>query len=312
MWGRRRSVAALATGLLLLAIVDVTAQQEQRSVLTLYAQRRENPVPVILDPLLQEILAQRLPGVDYYNEFIDGARFADPEFQHALRDFLKRKYAGRRFDALIAASSQALGFVKANRDELFAGVPVVFATSPSVETELGRTKVPEPRSTGVTSATDLARTLTMVTQLQPETKRVFVVSGSSAFDKLYEDRCAHAVPRVRRTVRVHLLVGAAHERSARARGGSPARLDPVSAHDHSGRQRAAVPAVRPDRAHRGCRERARLRVGLTRNGSRRGRRQHEQPGASGWTAGRTGHSSARRREAREHPCRPCRSQRQRS
>ena len=34
---------------------------------------------------------------------------------------------------------------------------------------------------------DLARTLTMVTQLQPETKRVFVVSGSSAFDKTYED-----------------------------------------------------------------------------------------------------------------------------
>ena len=67
-------------------------------------------MPLILDPLLQEILAQRLPGVDYYNEFIDGARFADPEFQHALRDFLKRKYAGHRFDVVIAASSQALGF----------------------------------------------------------------------------------------------------------------------------------------------------------------------------------------------------------
>ena len=172
---------------MLLAILEVTAQGEQRSVLTLYAQRRENPVPLILDPLLQEILAQRLPGVDYYNEFIDGARFADPEYQHALRDFLKHKYAGRRFDVLIAASSQAMGFLKANRDELFAGVPVVFSTSPSVQTELGLTKVPEPRSTGVTSTIDLTRTLTLVTQLQPETKRVFVVSGSSAFDKLYED-----------------------------------------------------------------------------------------------------------------------------
>ena len=75
----------------------------------------------------------------------------------------------------------------ANRDELFAGVPVVFATSPSVEAELGLPKVREPRSTGVTSATDLTRTLTLVTQLQPNTKRVFVVSGSSVLDKLYED-----------------------------------------------------------------------------------------------------------------------------
>ena len=111
---------------MLLAIVDVTAQGEQRSVLMLYAQRRENPLPLIVDPLLQRILAQRVPGIDYYNEFIDAARFADPEFQHALRDFLKRKYAGRRFDVVITGSSSALDFVKANRDELFAGVPVVF------------------------------------------------------------------------------------------------------------------------------------------------------------------------------------------
>ena len=114
---------------MVLTNLDVAAQGEHRSVLTLFAQRRENPVPLILDPLLQEIFAQRLPGVDYYNEFLDGARFADPEYQHALQDFLKRKYAGRRFDVLIAASSQALEFVRANRDELFAGVPVVFSTS---------------------------------------------------------------------------------------------------------------------------------------------------------------------------------------
>ena len=101
---RRRSVVALTT--LFLAIVDVTAQGEQRSVLTLYAQRRESALATIVDPLLQEILAQRVAGgVDYYNEFIDASRFAEPEFQHALRDFLKHKYAGRRFDVLIAASS---------------------------------------------------------------------------------------------------------------------------------------------------------------------------------------------------------------
>ena len=181
------AVVKLATCLLFLAILDVSAQGEQRSVLTLYAQRRENPIPLIVDPLLQGILSQRLPGLDYYNEFIDAARFADPEFQNALRDFLKRKYAGRRFNVLIAPSTQALNFLKANRDELFAGIPVVFHTNSNIESAPRPTEVPEPGSTGLTSPMDLARTLTMVTQLQPETKRVFVVSGSSAFDKTYED-----------------------------------------------------------------------------------------------------------------------------
>ena len=188
MSGRQRSVVALATCLLLLAIVDVTAQGEQRSVLMLYAQRRENPLPAAVDPLLQGILAQRVPGVDYYNEFIDTSRFADPEFQHALRDFLKHKYAGRRFAVVIAASSQALDFVKANRDELFAGVPVVFHRTSDMESAPSPTEGPEPLSTGVSSNLDLARTLPVVTQLQPNIKRVFVVSGSTAFDKGYEDK----------------------------------------------------------------------------------------------------------------------------
>ena len=72
--------------------------------------------------------------------------------------------------------------MKANRDELFAGAPVVFHGTSNMES------TPRPtRSTGVTSTLDVSRTLTMVTQLQPNTKRVFVVSGSSAFDKSYED-----------------------------------------------------------------------------------------------------------------------------
>ena len=126
-------------------------------------------------------------GVDYYNEFIDASRFADPEFQHAVKDFLKHKYAGRRFDVLIAASSQAMEFVKANRDELFAGVPVVFHMTPGFEFEPPAAGVLEPNSTGLTSTTDLGRTLTMVAQLQPDTKRVFVVSGSSAQDRRIEN-----------------------------------------------------------------------------------------------------------------------------
>ena len=177
---RKIAGGALAGGLLFLAIHGAQAQSEQRSVLALYAQRREAPIPQALDPMLQRILGDRLPGVDYYNEFIDEVRFADPEFQLALRDFLKRKYAGRRFDAVIAASDRALEIVKANSDELFAGVPVVFSAPSGTDRP--------PHSTGVTSRMDLARTLTMVTQLQPETKRVFVVSGSSAFDKAIEDR----------------------------------------------------------------------------------------------------------------------------
>ena len=96
-------------------------------MLTLYAQRRENPLPLIVDPLLQGILgAARARALITTTSSSTGPDSPILNIQQALRDFLKHKYAGRRFDIVIAASSQALGFVKANRDELFAGVPVVF------------------------------------------------------------------------------------------------------------------------------------------------------------------------------------------
>ena len=87
----------------------------------------------------------------------------------------------------------------------------------------------------------------MVTQLQPDTKRVFVVSGSSAFDQDAIEDLARAQfrafdGRFEFTYWSGLPMKELLERVV----GSPARLDPVSAHDHAGPQRAAVPAVRPD------------------------------------------------------------------
>ncbi len=44
-----------------------------------------------------------------------------------------------------------------------------------------------PHSTGIFTRIDMARTMTLVGRLQPEVRRIVVVSGASAFDKSYED-----------------------------------------------------------------------------------------------------------------------------
>ena len=69
--------------------------------------------------------------LDYYSEYIDQARFPDPSYKAAFRDFLRLKYQDQRFDVVIAMQDLALEFVGETRDDCFPETPVVFfSTSP--------------------------------------------------------------------------------------------------------------------------------------------------------------------------------------
>ena len=107
----------------------VSSAEIQKNVLVLYSQRRDLQIAVLGERELPRILGDGLPeGLDYHSEYVDIARFPDPEYQAGLHDYLRLKYKGQRFHLLIAMDDQCLDFAKANRDELFPEAPVVFYT----------------------------------------------------------------------------------------------------------------------------------------------------------------------------------------
>jgi len=117
--------------------------------------------------------------VDYYAEHMDAGRLPDPQYQISFRNLLELKYRGVRFDVVIAAHQLAVDFLRAFRAELFPDTPVVYLTE-----DRGVSRMPD--STGVVAERDYPRTLALALQLQPDTSRVFVVSGSSARDRVNE------------------------------------------------------------------------------------------------------------------------------
>jgi signal transduction histidine kinase len=153
---------------------------DPKQVLVLYSTRRDAQVAVVGDRELPRILEAGLEeGLDFYSEYIDLARFGDPGYQAGFRDFLRLKYAGRRFDLLVAIQDAAIEFASTRRDELFPGTPLVFVATP----------VPAPRianSTGISVELRLADTLALAVALQPDLRHVFVVSGADARDTVYE------------------------------------------------------------------------------------------------------------------------------
>ena len=179
------------------------AQQDgdQKQVLVIYAARRDTQIAVVGDRELPPLLEQGLPeGVDYYTEYLDGARFPDAGYREGFRDFLGVKYRGHRFDLVIAFQDMARDFVAAYRAELFPDTPLVFLASQSLPARSANT-------TGVFSPLDLSRTLTFAATLQPDVREVFVVSGAGEPDRNYERRAREQLRPFESRFRIHYLAG---------------------------------------------------------------------------------------------------------
>jgi signal transduction histidine kinase len=152
----------------------------QKKVLVVHASRIDAPYTQLVERAYRKTLGEGLGGrLDYYSEYIDVGRFSTPDHEAALRDFLRRKYADRALDVVIAEGEAPFSFVARNGSEVFPGVPVVFSA-----------EEPDPRhipnTTGVAFSVNMKATLDIALRLQPQVKQVFVVRGASEFDRFYE------------------------------------------------------------------------------------------------------------------------------
>lgn len=156
------------------------AAAQQKQVLVLHAVRRDAQIASLGDSKLPRMLDRGLPDtIDYHAEYLDLPRFPQPEYQAALRDFLRHKYEANRFDVILAMHEVALQFLAAYRDELFPGAPVIFTTTSPNTRRL-------PNSTGILAPVDLAGTLDLVAAMQPQVRRVVVVAGADRGDGEFE------------------------------------------------------------------------------------------------------------------------------
>jgi signal transduction histidine kinase len=161
----------------LAVIPNAFAQGHQKQVLALYSTRRDSQIAIVGDRELPRVLENGLPeGLDYYSEFIDQGRLSEDSYQEAFGDFLRLKYAGHRFDVVIVVDNVALEYVDRLRAEVFPDTPVVFFSSRPSPRRI-------PNSTGVAVEANLTGTLSLVANLQPDVRNVFVVTGA---DTTYE------------------------------------------------------------------------------------------------------------------------------
>jgi signal transduction histidine kinase len=174
---------------LLLCVLCAHAASAQdlpnKRVLLVYTHEREMDLYVSLDRALRSAL-EGDPGysVEFFSEYLDLLRFAEPVRSEALLAFLRAKYKDQSLDLVVAVSPPAFEFVAEHGEDLFGKVPIVF-TSVNV-TRLAGTPL-KPDVTGVAVRREFGDTVDLALQLQPEIREIVIPVGSSLLERTWTE-----------------------------------------------------------------------------------------------------------------------------
>jgi signal transduction histidine kinase len=172
-----------------------------RQVLVLNSSRQTEQFSQVSEREIPTLLAAGLgQRIDYYTEYFDANRFPHPQYETVYVDFLRQKYAGKRFDLLLMMGDVAMDFVSRHHDELFSDTPAVFY---SLVPPLSR----PANSTGLVNTLHFGPSLDLALALQPDLKRVYVVSGATPADRGFENQARMEFGRFERQVEFIYLSG---------------------------------------------------------------------------------------------------------
>ena len=174
----RRLSLILVVFLPLLALSTTTSAADKK-VLFLYGDKSNGIMMGYRDVVQSAIRSGSPDRITFYEEYMDLSQYSGDDYLSLVRSFYRQKYQGQKFDLIIAQAGSVLSFLAKYGDELFPGTPVVFGTLEKSRIEglkLG------PNITGVLVDVGFGATLEAALRMQPDTRNVLVVSGSSQID----------------------------------------------------------------------------------------------------------------------------------
>ncbi len=182
-------VAVVATAVILLAQSSVKSIEAQTSIQI----RRvlifndfgsiSSPGVAGIDRVVAEDLEQSRYQIELYSESLEATLFPDEATQRKFRDWYIQKYSDRRPDVIVTVGPVSLKFLIETHEHSFSNIPVVYS---GVTEEMVERLKPGYYFVGIRSVAQMEGTLLAALKLQPKTKRVVVVGGRGAFDRVIE------------------------------------------------------------------------------------------------------------------------------
>jgi PAS domain S-box-containing protein len=175
------------------------------NVLVVYSNNRLLPANVDFDRGLSEGtgVSTRAPR-RFLSEFLDTPEFGGEAYEARTAAYLKEKYAARPPQVIVAGGTEALGFLLRHRAEMFPNVPIVHG---AVERSYVRTLTLPPDVIGIPVEYDVRGTIELALRLQPDARRLVVVTGASPWGHKRQTEIRAAVANLHPALPIEYLSG---------------------------------------------------------------------------------------------------------
>ena len=161
------------------------AAEEEARVLILNGTDPYLPAYLTIDNAMRASLAQETARrIVYFSEPLDAQRFQVEAYEPELIALLAKKYSALRVDVVVAISQRALEFFNRHGALLWPGARLVFSGWPG-EAFKSSSGLP-PDAAAVVADVDVGATIDLARRLQPNARRIVVISGASDLDKINE------------------------------------------------------------------------------------------------------------------------------
>ncbi|MBB5535025.1 sensor histidine kinase [Rhizobium giardinii] len=173
--------------LLLLVAFSSTAAASQAivgrvpRVLVLYPYDERIAATTVAGEAVRARLLEATGGkIDLFSEFLDLSRFPEDRHIDRMAQFLATKYSDRRPDVVIALGEQSARFVVTHRASLAKDARIIAAGFN--KSTARRMNLPSD-VIGAFTEFNILKTAELAQQLQPDARHLFIIGGSSEFDR---------------------------------------------------------------------------------------------------------------------------------
>lgn len=187
--GRLRCAGVLLAWVLLIAsnccaIASETSQaivDRVPRVLILYPYDERLVATTVAGEALRSRLLQATDSrIDLFSEFLDLSRFPESDHVARMARYLAEKYANYRPDVVVALGKESASFISTNRETIAPDAKIVaagFGNSTAENIDLPDDVI------GAFTTFDILKTAEMARSLQPSARHLYVMGGSSEFDR---------------------------------------------------------------------------------------------------------------------------------
>jgi len=170
---------SLAPGIVASAPQTASSGEEQPGILLLSPDDFTRPYVRLLFESFSDTVSNAANPPAVFFESLDALRFEDRRYIHDFREWLRRKYNGKRIDFIVPISDDTLNFLAEAKGEPFPDARVMFLEAGFIRVDTKRTL---PQTGGLLLEDHFDAAVGVIKTILPATKHVGLVFGSSAIE----------------------------------------------------------------------------------------------------------------------------------